>query len=87
MRSIFRREESALSAPRGEEQAERYLFRIGLAGSTAPNAPPAFPFLFDDVVGFELRDNFHLDMLLGMDVLCRCDFSMDRYGVCRLAAG
>jgi len=53
----------------------------------APGDPPTFPFLFDDVVGFELRDNFHLDMLLGMDVLNQCDFSMNRSGVCRLIAG
>jgi len=76
-----------LGSARGEEQAERYLFRIGLMSDCAPGDPPTFPFLFDDVVGFELRDNFHLDMLLGMDVLNQCDFSMNRSGVCRLIAG
>jgi predicted aspartyl protease len=75
-----------LGSARGEEQAERYLFRIGLM--TVPRGgAPSFPFLFDDVVGFELRDNFHLDMLLGMDVLSQCDFSMDRSGICLLTAG
>ncbi len=76
-----------LGSARGEDQAERYLFRFGLMPALPADAPPAFPFLFDDVVGFELRDHFHFDMLLGMDVLGQCDFSMDRNGVCRLAAG
>jgi hypothetical protein len=53
----------------------------------APGEPPAFPYVFDDIVAFELGEHFQLDLLLGMDVLSQCDFSMDRQGNCRLTAG
>jgi len=76
-----------LGSARGEEQVQRYLFRVGLTPDRDPDEPPAFPFLFEDVEGFELRDNFRLDVLLGMDVLSQCDFQMDRRGRCRLAFG
>jgi hypothetical protein len=71
------------SAP-GLGQAERYLFRIGLR---SPAKIPAFPFLFDEVSGFELSDSFQLDALIGMDILKQCDFSMSRNGACSLAFG
>lgn len=76
-----------LGSARGEEQAERYLFRVGLHSDREAADPPCFPFIFDDIVGFELKDNFLLDALIGMDVLARCDFSMDRGARCRLEFG
>ena len=68
----------------GEGQAERYIFRLGLP---LPESEPSFPYVFDDVEGFELRDGFEPDALLGMDILRRCDFTMSRSGRCRLTFG
>jgi len=48
---------------------------------------PSFPFVFDDVEGFELREGFQPDALLGMDILRQCDFSISRSGKCRLTFG
>src|SRR5438034_6563045 len=42
----------------GEGQAERYVFRVALQ---LPDSAPAFPFVFEDVEGFELRESFYLD--------------------------
>lgn len=68
----------------GEEQAERYLFRIALFGD---GASPTLPFAFDDVLGFELRDSFSFDVLLGMDILRQCDFELLRSGRGTLTVG
>lgn len=62
-------------------QAERYLLRVGL------QLDEPFPFIFDDIVGFELADHDAFQAVLGMDVLARCDFEMHRDGTCRLRAG
>ena len=59
----------------GEEQAERYVFRIALFGD---GASPTLPFAFDDVLGFELKESFTFDVLLGMDILRQCDFELRR---------
>lgn len=37
---------------------------------------PAFPFVFDEVTGFELANSFTFEALLGMDILSQCDLSM-----------
>jgi hypothetical protein len=68
----------------GEEQAERYLFRIALFGD---GAAPTHPFAFDDVLGFELKDSFGFDVLLGMDILSHCDFELWRDGRGALTVG
>jgi hypothetical protein len=73
-----------LGSAQGLGQAERYLFRIGLR---PPIDGPAFPFLFDEVSGFELSDSFELDALIGMDILKQCDFSMRRARACSLTFG
>lgn len=73
-----------LGSAQGEGQAERYLFRIGL---TPKAAQPSFPFIFDDVVGFELSDTFQLEALIGMDVLRQCDLSISRNSHCVLRFG
>jgi hypothetical protein len=70
----------------GEGQAERYLFRIGLTPHR-DDSPPAFPFIFEEVPGFELGNSFQFEALLGMDILERCDFSMRRDGRCILSFG
>lgn len=62
----------------GTIMSDRYLFRIAF-----PN-PTGFPFVFDDLTGFELTNFSHFQALLGMDVLRRCDFTMRRGGSCSL---
>jgi len=48
---------------------------------------PSIPFVFDDVIGFELAETFQFDALLGMDLLRQCDFTTYRQGACRLVFG
>jgi hypothetical protein len=76
-----------IGTAQGEGQAERYMFRVGLCAPTAQNEPPAFPYVFDDVNGFELTATFQFDALLGMDILNQCSFSMRPNGTCRLEFG
>ncbi len=75
-----------LSSAQGEGQAERFLFRIGLIPDAADGAP-AFPYVFDEVIGFELTNSFQFETLLGMDILAQCDLELRRDGRCRLAFG
>ncbi|MGF1550203.1 MAG: aspartyl protease family protein [Sphingomonadaceae bacterium] len=74
-----------LGSVHGEGQAERYLFRVGIEATDMSD--PAFPFIFEEVIGFELRDISSFDILLGMDILRRCDLEMRRNGSFRLAFG
>ena len=60
----------------------RFLSRLGLP----QHASPA-PFVFDDTLGFELKDDISWPVLIGMDILSRCDFTMRRDGRCTLAFG
>jgi predicted aspartyl protease len=77
---------------RGLTQVERYLFRIGFAAREG-DRQPAFPFVFDATLGFELSDTTPLpdgrmlNAVLGMDVLSQCDLSIDRHGSCKLFFG
>lgn len=66
----------------GEGQAERYYFRIGLHG---PPERPTYPLVFEDMAGFELKNSFAFEALIGMDILRRCRFSMDIDGECSLS--
>lgn len=59
-------------------QSERYLFRVGFPQESS------FPFIFDDITGFELTDTSAFQAVLGMDVLSHCDFTMRRDGSCSL---
>jgi hypothetical protein len=70
----------------GDLQVQRYLFRAGLSGNGLDQAPQ-FPYVFDDIEGFELRDGFAFDVLIGMDILSRCDFTLNRNGHCTLTFG
>lgn len=71
----------------GEQQVERYLFRIGLDSDGDTNDAPQFPFVFEDVEGFEMRNGFAFDVLLGMDILHQCDLTLDRTRTARLTFG
>lgn len=82
--SLPKRGKRPLGSAQGEGQAERYLFRIGVRPATQS---PAFPYVFEDIIGFELSDSFQFEALLGMDVLRQCDFAMSRNGHCSLRFG
>ena len=62
----------------GTVVVNRYLFRIAFARTGE------FPFVFDDITGFELIAHGAFQAVLGMDVLSRCDFAMTRDGRCTL---
>jgi|GEM_PF-1278593 len=75
-----------LTSAQGQGQVERYAFRVGLRpGQGSPG--PAFPFVFDEVIGIELANALEFDALIGMDLLGRCDFAMTRDGLCSLGFG
>jgi hypothetical protein len=76
-----------LTSAQGLGQVERYAFRVGLLPGGPADRAPSFPFVFDEVVGIELTNTFEFNALIGMDVLNRCDFSMERSGRCRLRFG
>lgn len=71
----------------GDMQIERYLFRIGLDGDAERDAPPSFPFVFEDLEGFALRSGFQFEVLLGMDILAQCELNMTRDRRCSLTFG
>ena len=71
----------------GEKQIDRYIFRVGLDGRAADNDAPTFPYIFEDVVGFELLDSFSFDVLLGMDILRQCELLIAPGNRCRLTFG
>ena len=66
----------------GDGQAERYYFRVALHG---PPEFPTYPLVFDDRAGFELKDSFAFEALIGMDILGKCRFSMEPDGECNLS--
>lgn len=76
-----------LKSAQGLGQVERYAFRVGLLPEDALDRAPSFPFVLDEVVGIELTNTFEFNALIGMDVLNRCDFSMERSGRCRIGFG
>ena len=76
-----------LGSARGEEQAERHLVRFGFNADPGDSDSPTFPYIFDAKMVFALTDAFHLDALIGMDILRECDFEMTRQGRCTLRFG
>jgi hypothetical protein len=76
-----------LSSAQGEGQAERFLFRIGVLPTNSGDGVPAFPYVFEEVIGFELTNNFQFEALIGMDILRQCDLSLLRSGLCKLSFG
>lgn len=54
---------------------------------TALDSAPTFPFVFEEVVGFELRNAFQFQILIGMDILRQCDLTMTRDHRCPLQFG
>jgi len=84
LRSIGKR---LISTVRGEKHIDRFIFRIGLDGRTADDDMPTFPYIFEDVVGFELLDSFSFDALIGMDILRQCELQLMSGNRCRLTFG
>jgi hypothetical protein len=76
-----------LGSAQGEGQAERYLFRIGITAGLIGASGRRFPFVFEEVMGFELANSFQFEALLGMDILSQCDLSIDRDRRCSLRFG
>ena len=72
-----------LKSAQGEGQIERYAFRLALRADDEA----AFPFIFEEVIGIELTNAFEFNALIGMDILTRCDFTMQRDGACKLVFG
>lgn len=66
-----------IGSVQGEGQAERYLFRVGVHGH---GDSPTLPYVFEDVIGFELGDSFRFDALIGMDIINQCDLEVRRDG-------
>ncbi len=66
-----------------------YCFRIGLFDNNGAelNGTMQIPFVFAETDGFEISTSHSFDMILGMDVLSQCDFSMSRLGVWELSFG
>ncbi len=85
--AIKGRGKKPIGTAQGEGQAERYLFRFGLMPPQGESGSPTFPFVFDDVIGFELAASFRFDALIGMDILSQCGLTMRPNGTCRLDFG
>jgi len=81
---LISRGKKPLGSAHGEGQAERYLFRIGVHGD---EGFPTLPYVFDDVIGFELVDSFRFDALIGMDIIRQCDLEVRRGGSGSLIVG
>ena len=84
LRSIGKR---LVSTVGGEKQIDRYIFRIGLEGRATDNDGPVFPYIFEEVDGFELLDSFSFDALLGMDILRQCELLIAPGNRCCLRFG
>ncbi len=66
-----------------------FLFRLGLFTGTFGEIPtnPTLPYIFNDIDGFSWDQAGDFDVILGMDVLRKCDFAIDRAGNWSLAFG
>lgn len=66
-----------------------YLFRIGFFPDTDKDGHQRslLPYVFAETDGFGMRATGLFDVILGMDVLSQCDFSMDRTGHWHLVFG
>ena len=75
-----------IASAHSESQVEHYWFRVALQPDSVDSAP-TFPFVFEEVVGFELRNAFQFQILIGMDILRQCDLTMTRDHRCLLQFG
>jgi hypothetical protein len=61
-----------------------FMFRLGLFPT---DQPANIPFIFAETEGFQISQTHDFEVLLGMDVLSQCDFSMARSGNWNLTFG
>jgi len=65
-----------------------YVFRLGLfASETSNTGNSPWPYIFAETEGFQIRQTYNFDVLLGMDVLGHCDLSIQRNGSWKLDFG
>lgn len=64
---------------------DSYAFRLGLHDSDAESVE--LPIVFAETIGFMIDQASGFDVLLGMDILSECDFSMERNGRWKLDFG
>lgn len=64
---------------------DSYAFRLGLHDSDAESVE--LPIVFAETIGFMIDQASGFDVLLGMDILSECDFSMERNGWWKLDFG
>jgi hypothetical protein len=80
-----------LASATEEVFADYYLFRLGFFSSEQIEGrqpdPADLPFLFDEIDGFSWSRRTDFDVIIGMDVLSRCDVHLNRYGRCTLQFG
>lgn len=80
-----------LGSATDEAFVDYYLFRLGLFSTEQLQldqlGPGDLPFLFDEIDGFSWSRQTDFDVILGMDVLSRCDLHLDRSGRCVLQFG
>jgi hypothetical protein len=62
-------------------------FQGRLNGQPTEGDAPTFPYIFEEVGGFELFDSFAFDVLLGMDILRQCELLISRGDRCSLTFG
>jgi hypothetical protein len=60
---------------------------MGLNANGLDGDRRVLPYLFEEVIGFELTNNFRFGALLGLDVVGQCDLSLWRSGKYRLSLG
>ncbi len=73
-----------------ERYVDYYLFRIGFElnpDETRGSSGNQLPFVFDDTDGFSWGRAADFDVILGMDVIRRCDLLLRRDGTGSLAFG
>lgn len=80
-----------LGSATDEVFVDYYLFRLGLFATDQlvldQLGPGDLPFLFDEIDGFSWVRAMDFDVILGMDVLSRCDVTLDRRGRCQIRFG
>ncbi len=76
-----------LSVATEMRMVDYYLFRVGFHLSKANESSSSLPFVFAETDGFSWNEPKRFDVILGMDVLSQCDFSLNRTGDWELAFG
>lgn len=68
-----------------------YLFRVGLFTTEQMNDVPSgeasLPFVIDEVDGFSWNRHGDFDVILGMDIIGKCDVMLGRDGACTIVFG